>query len=166
MTDTRTEMSERLFRDVLGHYCTGVAVITAMDGDEPVGFSCQSFQSLSLRPPMVSFAPATTSTTWPRIRRAGAFAANILTTEQDELGRGFAVSGADKFAGVSWRPGRVGAPLLEGALATVECEIAGEVEAGDHVIVLGRVRHLKAGDGSPLLFYRGRFDTLASATPA
>jgi 3-hydroxy-9,10-secoandrosta-1,3,5(10)-triene-9,17-dione monooxygenase reductase component len=162
MTDTRTEISERLFRDVLGHYCTGVAVITAMDGDEPVGFSCQSFQSVSLNPAMVSFAPALTSTTWPRIRRAGMFAANILSADQAELCRTFAVSGADKFADVRWRPGRIGAPLLDGALATVECEIADEVKAGDHMIVLGQVRHLEARGGSPLLFYRGRFERLAS----
>ncbi|MGH3861006.1 flavin reductase family protein [Actinokineospora sp.] len=163
MQFTRSPLPDQAaFRDVLGHYCSGVTVITAMDGDEPVGFACQSFQSLSLDPPMVSFAPAKTSTTWPRIRRAGWFAASVLAEGQHDLCRQFAVSGGDKFAGVAWRPGPSGSPRLDGALAWVECEIVGEVEAGDHVIVLGQVLDLASSAGSrPLLFYRGKFGALA-----
>ncbi|SNQ46626.1 Monooxygenase [Frankia canadensis] len=161
MRASPVDVSEQRFRDVLGHYCTGVTVITALDGNDPVGFSCQSFQSLSLDPPMVSFAPSLTSTTWPRIRRAGIFAANILAEDQGELCRTFAISGGDKFSGVTWTPGHGGAPLLDGSLATVECEITGEAEAGDHTIVLGHVHRLDVRPGRPLLFYQGRFESLS-----
>lgn len=162
MQTTHPAVPESVFRDVLGHYCSGVTVITAMHGDAPVGFACQSFQSLSLDPPMVSFAPAKTSTTWPRIRRSGRFAANVLAEGQHDLCRRFAVSGGDKFGGIRWRAGRSGSPILEGALAWIDCEIAEEVDAGDHVIVLGRVVELASNGGSrPLLFYRGKFGALA-----
>ncbi|MFF7309112.1 flavin reductase [Streptomyces sp. NPDC008137] len=162
MQPIRTEISDTRFRDVLGHYCSGVAVITAIDGGEPVGFACQSFQALSLEPPMVTFAAARTSTTWPRIQGAGRFAANVLAEGQDALCRQFAVSGGDKFAGVDWRAGRTGSPLLTGALAWVDCEITDVLEGGDHVIVVGRVADLAAdGRTGPLLFFRGRFGVLA-----
>lgn len=151
------------FREVLGHFCSGVTVITAVDGGEPVGFACQSFQSLSLDPPMVSFAPSRTSTTWPRIRSAGRFAANVLAEGQDALCKSFAVSGGDKFAGVDWSESLGGSPILDGALAWVDCEIVQEVDAGDHVLVLGRVLDLGAPiDGRPLLFFRGKFGRLAA----
>ncbi len=154
-------ISEKRFRKVLGHYCSGVAVITANDAGKPVGFSCQSFQSVSLDPPLVSFAPARTSTTWPRVRRAGTFVANVLAEDQDELCRGFAVSGGEKFSGVRWRPSPSGSPVLDGVLAWVECAIVEEVGAGDHVIVLGRVLELDADqDRQPLLFFRGGFGAL------
>ncbi|MET9819508.1 flavin reductase family protein [Streptomyces sp. NPDC006355] len=162
MRPAKTEISDTRFREVLGHYCSGVTVITAIDGDVPVGFACQSFQSLSLNPPMVTFSPARTSTTWPRIQRAGRFAANVLAKGQDVLCRQFATSGGDKFSGVDWRPGLSGAPLLAGALAWVDCEITEVLEGGDHVIVIGRVLDLAADGGSPLLFFRGRFGSLAA----
>ncbi|MGH3952136.1 MAG: flavin reductase family protein [Pseudonocardiaceae bacterium] len=163
MQSTRSFVPEESqFRDVLGHYCSGVTVITALDGDEPVGFACQSFQSLSLDPPMVSFAPAKSSTTWPRIRRSGWFAANVLAEDQHDLCRQFAVSGGDKFDGAAWRTGPSGSPILDGALAWIDCEIVGEAEGGDHVIVLGQVLDLASNGGSrPLLFYRGKFGALA-----
>lgn len=151
-----------VFRDVLGHYCSAVAVITAIDDNDPVGFSCQSFQSLSLDPPLVSFAPAATSTTWPRIRPAGRFAANVLADTQRDLCLAFAVSGVEKFQRVQWRPSPSGSPLLAGALAWVDCETVDEVSGGDHVIVVGRVLAMGSQrDLRPLLFYRGEFGSLA-----
>ncbi|WP_330231501.1 flavin reductase family protein [Nocardia sp. NBC_00508] len=150
------------FRHVLGHYCSGVTIIAAIAGDEPVGFACQSFQSVSLDPPLVSFAPSRTSTTWPRIRSAGKFTANILDVRQDDLCQAFSISGSDKFDGVSWRPGLTGSPVLDGVLAWVDCEIEREVDAGDHTIVFGRVLDLGASsDGAPLLFYKGKYGHLA-----
>ncbi|HEV7870413.1 MAG TPA: flavin reductase family protein, partial [Modestobacter sp.] len=94
----------RVMRDVLGHFVSGVTVVTAMGADGPLGFTCQSFSSLSLDPPLVAFAPARTSTTWPRLREAGRFCVNVLAEEQSDLSRQFARSGTDKFAGVSWAP--------------------------------------------------------------
>lgn len=153
-------------RQVLGHFATGVTVIAARTRDgEPVGFACQSFSSLSLDPPLVSFNVARTSSSWPRIARSGAFCANILAGDQQELCGSFAVSsstGADKFAGVDWSPAEgTGSPRLAGALAWVDCTIQSVHVGGDHLIVLGRVRALAtrqdADAADPLVFYRGRF---------
>ncbi|MGH9089593.1 MAG: flavin reductase family protein [Acidimicrobiales bacterium] len=145
------------FRDVLGHFASGVTVVTAMEDGRPVGFTCQSFTSLSLDPPMVVLAPSKSSTSWPRIARAGAFCVNVLGEGQVDVGRAFAVSGGDKFAGVAWRPGTIGTPVLDGCLAWVECDLDAIHDAGDHELVTGTVRDLGVGSGGPLIFYRGRY---------
>ena len=147
------------FRQVLGHFCTGVTVITTVDGDgSPCGFACQSFAALSLDPPLVLFCPSRSSATWPRIARAGHFCANVLTTAQRELARIFGTPGGDKFAGVAWSPSSSGAPVLAGVLTWVGCEVEAVHEAGDHHVVLGRVVELgPCGAEQPLLFYRGRY---------
>src|SRR5579859_7701465 len=98
------------FRQVLGHFCTGVTVITT---EGPAGFACQAFAALSLAPPLVLFCPGKTSSTWPAIERAGHFCANVLTDGQQELARRFGTSGGDKFAGVPWTPSPRGAPVLD-----------------------------------------------------
>ena len=153
-----------LLRTVLGHFCTGVTVISATaDDGSPVGFACQSFSSLSLDPPLVSFSVARTSSSWPRIAHAGAFCVSVLAADQGDLCRTFAVSsstGTDKFAGVDWSPApATGAPRLAGALAWVDCTIHAVHTGGDHLIVLGRVADLAVSreDTGPLLFYRGGF---------
>jgi 3-hydroxy-9,10-secoandrosta-1,3,5(10)-triene-9,17-dione monooxygenase reductase component len=149
-------------RTVLGHFATGVAIITAVDGEEPVGMACNSFTSVSLEPQLVLFCAAKSSSTWPRIQAAQKWAANILAQDAEEVCRLFAQKGADRFARVAYTIGRTGAPILEDALAFVDCETIAEHDAGDHVIVVGRVLELGfAPEGKPLLFYRGgygRFD--------
>jgi len=154
------------FRDVLGHFATGVTIVTAIEDGHPVGFTCQSFAALSLDPPLVVLAPAKSSTSWPRIAEAGAFCVNILSEPQIELCRTFAVSGGDKFSGVEWRLGRAGTPVLEGALAWVEASVSIIHDAGDHELVVGRVLDLDIGDGTPLLFYRSGFGGFRSAPSA
>lgn len=157
----------RTFRDVLGHFASGVTVVTASTPDGPMGFTCQSFTSLSLEPPLVALAPGKSSTSWPRMAAAGAFCVNILEAAQGALGHAFAVSGAeraDKFAGVRWTPAPTGSPVIEGVLAWVDCTLLVVHDAGDHELVLGRVVDLGIGSGSPLLFYRGRFERLAGTT--
>jgi 3-hydroxy-9,10-secoandrosta-1,3,5(10)-triene-9,17-dione monooxygenase reductase component len=154
----------QLFRQVLGHFCTGVAVITTVDAAGPAGFTCQSFAAVSLDPPLVLFCPSRASATWPRIGRAGHFCANVLADEQRELARGsYAVpTGAGKFDGVGWSPAPTGAPVLDGALAWVTAEVADVHEAGDHYVVTGRVTGLRARrPGPPLLFYKGRYAVTA-----
>jgi 3-hydroxy-9,10-secoandrosta-1,3,5(10)-triene-9,17-dione monooxygenase reductase component len=149
------------FREVLGHFATGITIVTATDEGEPVGFSCQSFAALSLDPPMVILAPAKSSTSWPRIARAGSFCVNILGEHQEAVCRAFAVSGGDKFDGVGWTPGVTGSPLIDGSLATVECTLGAIYEGGDHELVTGHVVDMEIGKGSPLIFYRsgfGRFE--------
>jgi 3-hydroxy-9,10-secoandrosta-1,3,5(10)-triene-9,17-dione monooxygenase reductase component len=150
------------FRNVLGHFGSGVAIITSVDGDEPVGMAVQSFSSLSLDPPYVFFAPAKTSTSWPRIRDTGRFCANILSEDQEELSRGFAISGGDKFGGVTWHESGNGSPILDGCLAWIDCVIETEHDGGDHSIVVGRVLELDVErDGRPLLFFRGGYGRLS-----
>jgi 3-hydroxy-9,10-secoandrosta-1,3,5(10)-triene-9,17-dione monooxygenase reductase component len=150
------------FRQVLGHFCTGVTVITTVDDGSPAGFACQSFAALSLDPPLVLFCPSRTSATWPRIARAGHFCANVLADDQRELARIFGASGADKFAGVRWSPSSSGAPVLDGALTWALCAVEAVHEAGDHYVVVGRVTELGACRAvDPLLFYRGRFAVTA-----
>jgi 3-hydroxy-9,10-secoandrosta-1,3,5(10)-triene-9,17-dione monooxygenase reductase component len=145
------------YRTVLGHFATGVALITAHDG-EPVGMACNSFTSVSLEPPLVLFCAAKSSTTWPRIERTGKWAANFLAEDGEEVCRLFAQKGADRFAHVAFTIGRSGAPILDRALAFVDCETVAEHDAGDHVIVVGEVLELGyASEGKPLLFYRGGY---------
>ncbi|MEV2250992.1 flavin reductase family protein [Streptomyces sp. NPDC050147] len=162
--DERAPLDAGEFRRVLGNFATGVTVVTspASEGDDgPAGFACQSFSSLSLDPPLVSFMVARTSTTWPRIARAGVFCVNVLGADQGALCRGFAVSGADKFAGVEFDAAPVtGSPRLTGAPAWIDCTIQAVHTGGDHLIVVGRVDALGATeDGEPLLFHRGTFGT-------
>lgn len=145
-------------RDVLGHFCSGVTVITALGRDGPVGFTCQSFASLSLNPPLVSFAPARTSSSWPKVRAARRFCVNVLADDQDELSNAFARSGTDKFAGVQWRPSPQGAPVLGGILAWIDCELWTEYDGGDHTMVAATVIDLGADPSrAPLLFHRGAY---------
>ncbi|MFI6940471.1 flavin reductase family protein [Streptomyces sp. NPDC050418] len=158
--DERLPLDPAEFRRVLGHFASGVTVITATTPDgTPAGFACQSFASLSLDPPLIAFMVARTSTTWPRIAEAGSFCVNILGADQGELCRGFAVSGADKFAGVGFDAAPVsGAPRLDGAPAWLDCTIHAVHTGGDHLIVVGRVNALDASDdGEPLLFHQGKF---------
>lgn len=155
-------VSPGTLRSVLGNFCTGITVITAHDGVRPLGFACQSVTSLSLEPPLVSFCPARTSTSWPEMRRAGRVCINVLARDQRDLCAGFATSGGDKFAGVEWERGRNGAPALPGTLARIEAVIEAEHDAGDHSIVVGRVTALEPGDGpEPLLFFRGGYGGFA-----
>jgi len=146
------------FRQVLGHFASGITIITGMEGEEPVGLTCGSFFSVSLDPPLVAFSPAKSSTSWPRIQSSGAFCVNILGMEQEDVCRVFATSGADKFRGLGWSSGATGSPILADVLAWVDCTVEAEYEAGDHRIVVGRVRELDLlHEGRPLVFYRGGY---------
>lgn len=145
-------------KKVMGHFCTGVAVIAAHDGERPLGFACQSVVSVSLDPPIISFCPAKTSTSWPLLRDAGNLCINVLAHDQKDVCSTFAVSGGDKFATVDWSPAENGAPALGGALARIEATVELEHDAGDHTIVLARITSLTAAaDGKPLLFFKGGF---------
>ncbi|MEU4210130.1 flavin reductase family protein [Streptomyces sp. NPDC026206] len=167
--DERPPPAPEEFRNVLGHFASGVTVITApgVEGQQPAGFACQSFSSLSLDPPLVVFMVARTSTSWPRIARTGVFCVNILGSGQGALCRGFAVRSsqtADKFADVPHeRTPVTGSPRIEGVPAWADCTIHAVHTAGDHLIVVGRVETLgvdeSAASAGPLLFHRGAFGT-------
>ncbi|MFP3461137.1 flavin reductase family protein [Arthrobacter globiformis] len=153
-----SDLSPRRIRNVLGHFATGLTVITAATENGPAGFTCQSFASLSLEPALVTFSPARTSSTWPLLRAAGRFTVNILPADHQHLAAQFARSGADKFAGVDHSPSPLGNPVLDGALAWVDCELHQEYDGGDHTIVVAAVRALSArSDVDPLLFFKGGY---------
>ena len=152
------------YRTVLGHFATGVVIVTAIEDGEPVGMACNSFTSVSLEPPLVLFCAAKSSSTWPRVQSAGKWAANFLDDAGEEVCRLFAQKGADRFSRISYTTGRTGAPILEDALAFVDCETLVEHDAGDHLIVVGRVVELgyQAEGKKPLLFYRGGYGRFES----
>ncbi len=157
------------FRRVLGHFPTGVAVITGIDPEgKPAGMAIGSFTSVSLEPPLVAFLPDKSSTSWPKIEPAGKFCVNILASEQESVCRTFAVKGGDKFAQFEWSAApATGSPLLDDVVAWIDCEIETVHEAGDHYIVIGRVLELDVANPSlPLLFFQGgygRFSPLSLA---
>src|SRR5690625_1676518 len=159
----QADISMEQFRDTLGRYASGVTIISSWCDGAPVGFTCQSFYSVSLSPPLVSFSVMTTSTTFPRVRESGSFLVNILAEDQQELSDKFARSGTDKWSGVSWTRSPSKLPRLDGAMAWIECEIADEYPAGDHVIVLGRVRSLDTANGgtsAPLIYFNRNYRRL------
>lgn len=149
------------FRAVLGHFASGVVLVTGMHEGKPAGLTCQSFFSLSLDPPLIAVAPSKTSTSWPRVSSSGSICVNVLAADQEGLARTFSQTGADKFAGVGWEPAANGAPRLQGALAWLDCTIEDVHEAGDHWLVTARVIEMDYSDGRPLLFYRGGFGGFA-----
>ena len=156
------------FRQVLGHFPTGVAVVTGMDADgKPAGMAVGSFTSVSLDPPLVAFMPDRSSTSWPRFRDSGSFCVNILGAEQESVCRTFASRGGDKFADLSWQPAGSGAPVLDGVLAWIDCDTEVVHEAGDHFIVIGRVRELDIGTPAlPLVFFQGGYGRFSSLSLA
>ncbi len=153
-----SEIDQAQFRAALGHFCTGVTVVTAHDGQEPVGFACQSFAALSLDPPLILFCPGKNTRTWPIVAKTGRFAVNVLAEEQREVSAVFGARGADKFGSVDWTMAPSGSPILDGVLTWLDCELDMVHEAGDHYVVVGRVTAL--GDpsgGRPLLYYRSQY---------
>ncbi len=166
MTDPGTDLETvdpTAFRQVLARFATGVVVVTGATPEGPAGLTCQSFSSLSLDPPLILLSTARSSSTWPRIAATGRFAVNVLGADQQEVSGRFAVSGGDKFAGQEWRAGVLGNPLLDGAIAHVECDVEAVHDGGDHEIVVGRVRALSAPavDAEPLLYFRSAYRRLA-----
>jgi flavin reductase (DIM6/NTAB) family NADH-FMN oxidoreductase RutF len=157
------EIDGETFRRVLGHYPTGVCVVTAVEPDgAPAGMVVGSFSSVSLDPPLVAFFPDKGSSSWPRIARAGRFCVNVLASDQQHLCRRFAARGTDKFSDLPYRLSTNGSPVLDEVVAWIDCTLEAVHEAGDHFIVLGRVLELDiARADEPLLFFRGKYGNFA-----
>jgi len=156
----------KLFRQLLGCFPTGVAIVTTNTADGcPAGLTCNSFSSVSLEPPLVLFSLRKASSLLPTFVEAGTFAINILSQSQDVLSGRFASSKiTDKFEGVAWRRGPLGTPLIDDCLASFECTVHARHEAGDHEIFIGEVTHM--APGSPdhaLVFYKGAYMMLAES---
>jgi flavin reductase (DIM6/NTAB) family NADH-FMN oxidoreductase RutF len=164
---TAAEVTPAELRHAMGHFATGVTVVTSVTADgEPVGTTANAVSSLSLDPPLVLVCFDRASLTLEAVRSHGAFAVNVLAAPQQHLSANFARRGlAAAWDDVRHRPGSTGSPMLHGALATLECTVEHRLPGGDHEIVIGRVREVEtSGDGSaPLVFWRGSYIPLDDA---
>lgn len=157
-----TAIDPRALRQVFGSFATGVTIVTVRDASgRPRGMTANSFTSVSLTPPLILVCVATNAPIWPAFAAAETFAVNVLAHSQQELSQGFAQPLPDKFAGVDWRPGRQGSPVLNDAVAHLECRRVREIEAGDHMILLGEVVDFAERPALPLIFHRGSYAALA-----
>jgi len=148
----------RAFRDALGNFGTGVAVITTVDQDGTwAGLTSNSFNSVSLEPPLVLWSLAKTSTNYDSFISADYFSVNILSSNQVELSNRFAQKGGDKFSGLDCDIGLGGVPLLKGCVARFECKKIQQHEGGDHLIFIGEVEQFSQQDQQPLAFLRGKY---------
>lgn len=165
MSLSSTAIEPLHFREALGHYASGITVITSHLEGEPIGFTCQSFYSVSMSPPLVSFSVMSTSASYPKIRQAGRFVVNILSGEQVKISNQFARRGTDKWHGVDWQQSPLGNPIIAGSLHWLDCQIHAEHAAGDHLIVIGEVKALSLQDtaaAQPLLYFKGQYCSLAA----
>ncbi len=151
------------FRRVMGHFVTGVTVVTTLEAGEPRGITVNALSSVSLEPPLVMVALDRRRYITPKVHAAGQFAVNVLGEHQEALADCFAGApvqpGREEFCGAAWAPGASGLPLLEGAIATLECTVVGVHPIGDHDVFIGRVEALRndAHHPQPLLYYRRRY---------
>jgi flavin reductase (DIM6/NTAB) family NADH-FMN oxidoreductase RutF len=152
-----------LFRTVLGHFPTGVTVVTAAGADRPIGVAIGSFASISLDPPLVGFFLGTGSGSWRPMEETGHFCVNVLCQDQQELCGIMASKSDTKFDGIDWHPApHTGAPILPDVHAVIDCTLEQVVEVGDHNLIIGRVRHLEARrDVPPMVFYKGSYGSFA-----
>ncbi len=162
--DEERTFHPELLRDVLGCFPTGVAVVTAVTPDGDLhGVTINSFNSVSLDPPLVLFSLSRGLNSLSALESAEAFAVNFLRDDQADLSSRFAAALTDKWTGIDYRAGFTGAPILSEALAVLECRPYAQYDGGDHVILVLRVTHIEAdATRYPLVFFRGRYHTLAA----
>jgi flavin reductase (DIM6/NTAB) family NADH-FMN oxidoreductase RutF len=145
-------------RRVMGHFATGVTIITTHSATgELHGLTANAVTSLSLVPPLMLICVDKKAESYPSFDESGVFTVNILASDQEALSRRFAVSGGNKFDGVSYRIGANGAPIIDGSLGFLECRITAHHDGGDHTIYVGEVQEAQTREGKPLLFYRGGY---------
>ncbi|WP_238455854.1 flavin reductase [Azohydromonas lata] len=163
---TAPALDPRAFRAALGSFATGVTVITARAADgTPVGLTANSFNSVSLEPPMVLWSLARKSLSLPVFAQAQHWAVHVLAADQEALSTSFARSGTDKFAGLAMEDGLGGVPLLEGCAARFQCRTAFQHEGGDHLIFVGEVLAFDRAERAPLVFHAGRYALAARRDP-
>jgi flavin reductase (DIM6/NTAB) family NADH-FMN oxidoreductase RutF len=155
------------FRRVLGHFATGVTIITTTDAEgRATGLTVSAFCSVSLDPPQILVCIDHKSQSYPALRDGDRFAVNILGSDHESVSRRFATTRLDKFDGVRFTLGALGVPLIDGALAQLECRTVSRHVEGDHTILVGRVEEARNGAGEPLLYYRGKYGRLTSPPAA
>ena len=149
---------QKSYRNALGSFVTGVTVITTTDGaNAPVGVTANSFNSVSLDPPLVLWSLAKSARSLSAFASAGHFAVHILHCGQEDLSNRFARKDTDKFANTLWRQGQYGSPLLEDYSTLFECETTHQYDGGDHVIFVGEVKNFEQTDKQPLVFFGGAY---------
>ena len=149
------------FRRVLSHFASGVTIVTTCDGEQrPTGLTASAFCSVSLDPPLILICVDHKSQSFPHLRESGRFAINILHQGHEPLSRRFASTRLDKFDGVAFTLGTLGVPLIDAALAHLECRTVSAHVEGDHTIFVGHVEAVGVGEGEPLLYYGGRYHRL------
>jgi len=142
------------FRQAMGHFASGVTVVTTASAGELYGMTVSSFASLSLNPPLVLICIDKSVPSHDSIKDAGCFVVNILEQRQEHLSRRFATTATDKFKGVAWHSGQLGLPVLDNTLAAIECRLRSALDGGDHTIFVGEVVDAEVREGAPLLYYR------------
>lgn len=148
-------------RRVMGHFATGVTVITTVSKDgAPYGLTANAFTSVSLEPPLLLVSVDRKAESFPYFEESKVFTVNILRDNQEAISRRFAVSGGKKFEGIAYHIGGNGAPILDDALAHIECRLYAAHDGGDHMIYLGEIMEAETREGKPLLFYRGGYRSL------
>jgi flavin reductase (DIM6/NTAB) family NADH-FMN oxidoreductase RutF len=151
-------------RRVMGHFATGVTVITTKDKDgNPNGLTANAFMSLSLNPPLVLISVDKGATCYSCFELENGFTVNFLSEDQEEISRRFATKGADKFADLQWHAGGNGAAIIDGVLGYVECKVTQCHDGGDHTIVVGEIVNVSAAGNRPLLFFKGKYQRLPAA---
>lgn len=152
----------RAFRDSLASFATGICVVTCLDQDgDPQGITINSFSSVSLEPPLILFSLDRLSNAFSYFIDADSFAVNVLADDQSDLSRLFSFQSKDRWASVSYETWETGCPILNGSLATLECDVYDRHQGGDHVIFVGKVRNLiSRRDGAPLIYFRSRYSVL------
>ena len=151
------------FRRAVGAFTTGVTVVTTCDAaGQRYGLTANSFASVSLDPPLVLFCVDNQAPSLQGFMTSQHFAINVLASDQEDIARRFARRSDDKFAGLNWRVGIFGAPLLDRSIAHIECKFEHSYPSGDHAIVIGRVHRVKVFAGEPLVFHRSQFGTVIS----
>ncbi len=146
------------FRQLLGRFATGVTVVTTRDrAGKPIGMTASSVASVSLDPPLVLVSVARDNDMHPALKAADRFVLNVLAADQEAISRRFAEEHPNRFDGLGYRETLLGLPVLEGVLASIECEKHGEAPGGDHTVFFGLVTGGTVSDGGPLLYYRGGY---------
>lgn len=159
-----TEFDSRTFRNACGQFLTGVTVVTSVGSDgQPIGFTANSFSSVSLDPPLVLVCADKRLGQYDALTAAPGYAVHILSEDQEAISTKFAMKGADKFADLAVEEGLHGSPVLPDAIVVMECRTVNQVEAGDHTILIGQVERLRVGDTTkaPLGYFRGRYTSAA-----
>lgn len=160
--DSETQCDSELFRRTIGHFATGVTVITTRHGGAAYGMTASAVTSLSLDPPMLVVCINNRAPTHDAVFASDSFVLNVLARDQERLARQFARPADDKFAGCATETGMLGLPLLTGCLATFECRVVERTSGGTHTVFLAQVLAATASAArEPLLYYRGRFGRLA-----